>query len=639
MNDSRGCARLVRASAKVGLALCLPIVAGCENPFGTSASDLGPRAGPERLRNIGTIRLEDSASPVQNPSAPPDEPPADPYAGMERYPLSIEQARVFTLKNNLDLQVALVSPTIQRERLSEEEARFESVFTARARWAEFDQPASSSLNNNNARSVEFSPGVRIPLRTGGTATVELPLNYLRTDNQFSTPTTYENDVRLSLSQPLLRNAGRRANTYPIRIAALDTQIAEARAKLEVIRQLANVDRAYWRLYSARRQLEVRQDQYDLAKNQLEQAQRRVRAQVAPEVEVIRAQSGLAERIEAIIRADNLVRDRQRELKRIMNEPGLDIGTAVLIESQTEPDPVAFELSPERLADQAVSDRMEVLELELQLAQDYSTIDFERNQALPLFTLDYTYNVNGLGTTYTGSTESLRENDFSDWSLQANFEVPIGNEAGEARIHQAILRRLQRLSTKEAREQSIRQEVYNSVDNLDAAWQRILAARQAVILADRTLRAEQKQFDVGARTSTDVLDAATRLADAQSSEILALTDYQIAQVDLAFATGTILGAAKIEWEPRDPRGPNDFVGERRGRVPLGPPGILPKTAELERTATPPATHPAPRPPARPGLADPMAPAPADDRAPDAQDAPAVEPGMQPPADPPSGHTGS
>ncbi len=53
------------------------------------------------------------------------------------------------------------------------------------------------------------------------------------------------------------------------------------------------------------------------------------------------------------------------------------------------------------------------------------------------------------------------------------------------------------------------------------------------------------------TSTDVLDAATRLAEAQLAEIQAVVDYQIAQVDLAAATGTLLGAAKVTWEPSRP----------------------------------------------------------------------------------------
>ena len=51
-----------------------------------------------------------------------------------------------------------------------------------------------------------------------------------------------------------------------------------------------------------------------------------------------------------------------------------------------------------------------------------------------------------------------------------------------------------------------------------------------------------------RTSTEVLDAQTKFADAQSAEIQALAEYQIALVDLAYATGTLLGAARIHWEP-------------------------------------------------------------------------------------------
>ena len=57
--------------------------------------------------------------------------------------------------------------------------------------------------------------------------------------------------------------------------------------------------------------------------------------------------------------------------------------------------------------------------------------------------------------------------------------------------------------------------------------------------------------VGLRTATDVLDAQAKFANAQSTEISALTEYEIAQVDLAYATGTLLGATKIRWEPNVP----------------------------------------------------------------------------------------
>jgi outer membrane protein TolC len=416
------------------------------------------------------------------------------------------------------------------------------------------------------------------MRSGGTITVDLPTNRTDTNNSFSTLNpSYSTDARFSISQPLLRNAGRRTNTHSIRIQSLETQIAEAQAKLEVIRELAQVDRAYWLLYAGQRQLEVAQEQYELAIEQLERAERRVRAQVAPEVEIIRAQDGVASRLEDIIIAENRVRQRQRNLKRLVNVDGIDMGSTLKFVLTTQPDPVRYEFDGEGLADSAIANRMEMLELELRLAQDFSTIDFQRNQMLPNFVMDFQYSPQGLGDSTGDSLDLLSRGTFQTWQIGANLDISIGNEAAEARVHQAILRRLQRLASKAARDQSIRQEVFDAIDELNASWQRILAARQATILAARTVRAEQNQFDVGARTSTDVLDAATRLADAQSSEIVALATYEIALVDLAFSTGTLLGQAKVDWQPRDPRGPDDFVGESAGRVPLGPPGVqLPET---------------------------------------------------------------
>ena len=580
MNELRGCptsgvARL-RATPAVLVPLSALFVGGCytSSPFWPEKDDYGPRAATERLRTVEVLSLTQRSAPAEQPEGQVQTTqPPDPFADMAKVEITIEQARAWTLANNLDLQVSLIAPTIERTVLSQEEAKFESTFRTRAVFNNVDAPTASTLTSNQSEVFDLVPGVDIPLVSGGTASVELPINRTETNNQFTfLNPAYSSDLAFSITQPLLRGAGRRSATHSIRIQALENDIAEARAKLDIIRRLAEADRAYWRLYAAKRLLIVRQTQFDLARDQLARAERRVRAQVAPEVEVIRAQSGLADRLDAIIVAQNRVRDFQRDLKRILNVEGLKIGSRNEIVLASEPDPVEFELEPESYATAAIANRMEMLELELRIAQDYSTIDFQRNQALPQFTLDYRYQINGLGDSINDSIDVASNADFADWRLGANVSIPLGNEAAEARVHRAILTRLQRLATRELREQAIRQEVYNSVDNLYAAWQRILATRQATILAARNLQAEENQFEVGARTSTDVLDAQTRLADAQSAEISALTDYQISQVDLAFATGTLMGSTKVDWQPRDPRerGNKDhFTGERAGREPLGP----------------------------------------------------------------------
>ncbi len=566
-NAARELRRTIRASTtalRCTLVTALVSVAGCASPFSTTESERGLRIATERLRAIDAMSLDDAAQPGSTPKRysevvgamaerpRPDAPP-EPFAGLETYELTIEEARAIALERNLDLRVALADPVIAGERLREEEAAFEWAIFANARRVDTEQPTATELEGSSVVRDSAEAGVRIPLRTGGSATVSIPFTRTSTDNRFATlDPSYTADPRVSLSVPLLRNAGRWANTASIRIQSLEGQAVDARTKLAVIRQLSGVERAYWRLYAARQALDVAQRQYELAMEQLSRAERRVRAEVAPELEIVRAEAGVAERLEQIIRAQNSVLLEQRELKRIVNAPGLSLGSQTVLLTATEPDPVYYALSPGTLIEAAIANRMELLEFELRLAQDATNIDFARNQLLPSVDVDAAYALRGLAGSAGRAFRNAADADFDEWTIGLRFEMPIGNNAAEARVAQAMLTRMQRLSSRDSRRQVVEQEVLNAIDNLESNWQRILAARQSIIAAERTLRGEQNQFDAGVRTSTDVLDAATRLAEAQLIEIRALTDYQIAQIDLAEATGTLLGAARIRFEPRDPR---------------------------------------------------------------------------------------
>ena len=463
--------------------------------------------------------------------------------------LSIEEVRRLALANNLDLRVELINPAIARTALTEEEAQYEALFYVDGAWAKTDSPTASQLAGSQDESLAAAAGVQIPLRTVGVVQLEVPVTRFETDNEFSTLNpAYTSDFAASIRQPLLRGFGTAANTQRLRIAFYDYQSTQARTKLEVIRVLAAADRVYWRLFAAREALKVRRQEYDLASALLGRARRQVAAGNAAEVEILRSESGVADAVEAIITAENAVRDRQRELKRVLNRPGLEMETGTILIPVTEPDARRYRVDAARLADAALGKRMEMLELELQVAADVATVAAARNATLPLVTLDYTYNINGLGPTLRESFEVTGDKDFEDHRVGLRVEVPIGNEAARSRLRRAILGRLQTLATREQRALQIRQEVFNATDQLEANWQRILANRQRVLLAQRVLRAETRQFELGLRTSTEVLDAQASLADAQLSEIEALTEYQIAQIDIAFATGTLLGASRVVWEP-------------------------------------------------------------------------------------------
>lgn len=499
----------------------------------------------KKLRQINTLDLTPSAAEPNAPAPDRTEPPP------EEIELTLEQCRAWALENNLQLKAELISPTIAAQTVSAEEAKFEASFFTNIQYSKADRPVGTDLflegSQTDYGSVDL--GVEMPLQTGGTLTVDLfDSRTLTNQESFAYNPSYSSALAFSISQPLLRNAGRRAATYSIRLARYDHLSAQAGTKLEVITVLAAADRAYWRLAAARKELEVRIQQYDLARAQLERARRFVQAGQRAEVEILRAEAGIAAQLEQIIAAENGLRERQRELKQIMQKAEAPTQSATKLIPKTEPDPVHYTLAPAFLVEQAMENRMELLELELQIARQVSTIDYLKNQALPVATLNYTYNINGLGPTRSHSYDLLQRNNYADHRIGLNLLIPLGNEAAESNLRAAFYRRMQTLASKENRRALIELEVLNAIDRTEANWQRILAARQNVLLEARLTEAEIRQFEIGARTSTDVLEAQARLADARQAEIAALTEYQIALVDLAYATGTLLGAAKVDWQP-------------------------------------------------------------------------------------------
>ncbi|MHC4553554.1 MAG: TolC family protein, partial [Planctomycetota bacterium] len=362
------------------------VIGGCQNE---EAPFYKTEVPVEKTKVIETLPLEKFESDVQPTISSVLEMPAEPNATLD---LTLEQCRALALENNLDLKVQLLAPTISQETVNAERAKFEAAFVSNYNYYEFDQPNVSvvDIEGSQGSNTNWDMGVNLTLMTGGTISVNFLEDRASSDSENTVINpVYSNSMALSISHPLLRNAGIRTNTHSIRVAEYDKSITDARTKLEVIRVIAALDRVYWRLYAAFKQLEVRKLQYDLANEQLERAKRFVNAGQRAQIEVSRAEASLAQSLESIIIAENNLRNRQRETKLTLNKTGLETGGDTAIIPTTEPNPIHYTFESAILTDQAIENRMEMLELELQIARAVSQIHYLKNQALPIINLNYT----------------------------------------------------------------------------------------------------------------------------------------------------------------------------------------------------------------------------------------------------------
>ncbi len=519
---------------------------------------------PQTGRTLPPAKPVLSKAKVEEPDSPPT-PKAQPEAGKQ---LSIAEARALALENNLDLKIALIDPKIAATAVSQEQAKFDDLIFARAKYSSKQLPPditeidkfvaadpNSPLAGQEALRVdseqkkeflEFDTGISIPLRTGGKITLIAPLDEKAVSKKGLQAEQYGAALRFSISQPLLRDGGIDTNVAGIRIARYEQQAVDVRTRLQTIRVLATVERSYWGLYIVWGELDVRRQQYENAADNLAMVNKRVAEGLTAAVEINRAEIGVAERLEALIIAETTLKIRQRQLKLLLNDPGLDLDSPTVLIPETTPTLVEFKFDRKQLVQHALEGRLDLLELELKLAADLTKIDYLSNQTLPMFMLDYSYASPGRDpSSYGGALDQTVSGSFSDWSVGMRMEIPLTNELRKAQLDRAVQDRMQRLTTQQLRELSVRREIYDALDQLEQNWQRILAARQNVLLAGLNYDAELKQFREGLRTMTEVLETLTRLGEAQLREVRAIGDYQVSMIDLAFATGTLLGHSRVD----------------------------------------------------------------------------------------------
>lgn len=522
------------------------LFAGCSHIF--SGKEHNTYIVPqEKLKQIDILELteiKDTEAEKISVEEKDDKAPAE-------FKLSLEECRALTLENNLDLKVQLIEPAIAAENVNEQEAKFEALFTVDAEYSKTKKQAATYwdlIYGTQSKTTDIEYGVEKNLSSGGTIKSNLTDNRAKSNALSTFNPTYSSDLSFSISQPLLRNAGKRAATYYVQLYEHNREIVSAQTKEIITNIIATADKAYWNLYMARKLLDIRKQEYNLAKDLLEETERLVEVGVKAGIETFRAQSGVSSSYEQIIKAKNTVRNAERNLKLMLNKPDLGIITDTTIILTTEPDPVCYEFDKEKMVTKAIENRMEMLEMELRLAMDDSAIEYRRNQLLPALNIYYAYNINGLGGSRHDSYNILFDNDYVDHTAQIIASIPLGNKAAKSRLNQAILTRTQQLSSMENKKAMIKKEVLKGIDQMETSWQHILANRKNAIYAGMQYKAEKRQYELGTRTSSDVLEAQKDLTQAQVGEINALAQYQIDLIDLAYSTGTLLGEAKVDLGP-------------------------------------------------------------------------------------------
>jgi outer membrane protein len=576
------------------------------------------------LRRVGVLLLfalmtvgnsfgqEQSASPTPSPQelqvpaiAPDFRPAQKPLPELGRVgvdlnrqkPLSVREALELALENNKDIEVARDNVKIAEFDLTSARGAYDPHLISSSYYERLQSPISSFLSggsNGTTTQSDYTATARLEGLTpklGGSYRLDFSSVRLTSNNSFTALNPqYPTALTFSYTQPLLRGLKFDNNRRQIEIARKNLSLTDAQFRQRAIETITSVQRAYWDLVFALRNLQVQKDAVRDSRLQLEHNQRLVTEGALAPIDVVAAEAQLASFEQALFSSLEEVSRSENNLKNLIavNRQS-DLWNVSIIPTDSV-DLVPPDISLPEAMKAAMENRAELQQSNV--AREINQIDqkYFREQTKPAIDLVGSYGLVGLAGTSSGgvnpltssstqlrdavnrllinagfdrladvpaqtispdllggydqSLQNLLSNRFNNYRVGVQINLPLRNRTAQAQLGRSLVEGQRIATQREQLEQIIQVDVRNSLQQVRSAEARLRAAGVARQASEQQYQSEQRKLDAGQSTVFLVLERQTALTTARGNELRAQTDLNKAIADLQRATGNALTTNSI-----------------------------------------------------------------------------------------------
>jgi len=479
----------------------------------------------------------------QNPRVPPASKPPEIFGQGRGLEITLEGALELALANNLILKIEDLSSEAALHAAKGSWGAFDWVIDATGGISDSEFKSESTLfSGSSADTQSFGLGLTRQVTTGGTFRAGFDTANTRTDNTSSPlPTTTSDAVTLSYVQPLLRGAWRQYATAFQTLSDLAWRRQLEREREVRQAKLLEVSNAYWDLVAARADREVAESNLALARTQLDQDSRRLEAGVGTPIDVLAAETQVANREETLLATDVRVRERADALRKLIL-PGADPAQweTELIPSTPLPPETSASAAPawSGALETAIRHRPILREQRFQIEEQKVIYEQRLSEKRPL--LDLALSATGRG--FSGDSGDAFEEaigfDFPTYQASLNFSFPIGNRFAKGAERSAWANLRAANFAYDETESQVAGEVRAALRQITYSSEAVRAATKSLDLARRQLEVEERRHEEGISNYFQLLEAQQELALSRSTELHARANYAKALAAALAAQGLI-----------------------------------------------------------------------------------------------------
>jgi len=448
--------------------------------------------------------------------------------------LTLREAIKMAAERNLDVRAELYNPAQFEAEINRNRSIYDPLLSIDAAYADKTTPAFISAASVNGQSADINSSLSQLFWTGGTVAAVFNNSYSNSNSfGLSGSRSWQSELGITLSQPLLKNAGRETTEVAIIRSRFSKYASIEHLHTLMINTVARVRTEYFKLYRLREQLAVRKVSLELSRRILGETKARVDAGVLPAMEILNAEFGAYSREKDVIDAEKALSDQLDVLRLLLQvERNSDITVTDF------PSRELYQVSEDEVIIRAVN-RPDIKELRRALEINELETRVYGNNIRPDLRLLASAGIAGRDRTFSRDMESLGTFDSPFWSVGLNFSYPLGNRAAENDYRKSRLKTEQTALQIKSLEEGVAKDVKAAIRGVATGYKQIEVADRGRVYAEERLKAFIRKNEVGLATTKDVLDVENDLANAKNNQITALVVYNDAITQLWQVTGEIL----------------------------------------------------------------------------------------------------
>ncbi|HDZ21658.1 hypothetical protein LCGC14_0340150 [marine sediment metagenome] len=471
--------------------------------------------------------------------------------GKEIVLLSLQEAIMRGLANNLDIRVVSYTPEISYQEMVEAAAEFDYVIFGGASMTKTDEILSlaglAGLRNDR-RTQEGEVGIRQKTVTGANWSLTYGLDHERDRSTSATTPSWTPLVSLSVTQPLLRGGWSERNLASLRISRINRNTTLSQFRQQVELTVTQIITAYWQLVQTRREVEIQEALMEASLKTLQRIQDRMDLD-ATAVQIKQTEAAVEQRRAVLIQAENAVGDAQDTLGRLLADPIVNSLTDAEVIPTDKPAEIAVTINEMDQLVTALRYNPVLEQARLAIATADINVKVAENDKLPRLDFTATTEVQGRGRSFHGGRKRMESFDQTSWSLALTFEYPLGNRERESVHRQRRYERLRAITDLQNQVDQVSLIVRERIREVRTAFREISIQGVAVEAATAQLQAlEDTERIRGALTPEFLqvkLSAQDTLAAAHRDLIRAIVTYNVAMVEVNQATGTVLEMSGVK----------------------------------------------------------------------------------------------